>query len=75
MEVIILPDDVIERRYYRGLYNLHHLYMDICDFWIIFNNTYGNPEIIGEGESNQSKVIYNHDIWNIISLQSNENKT
>ncbi|MDB5008462.1 MAG: zeta toxin [Mucilaginibacter sp.] len=70
-----IPDDVIERRYYRGLYNLHHLYMDICDFWIIFNNTYGNPEIIGEGESNQSKVIYNHDIWNIISLQSNENKT
>jgi predicted ABC-type ATPase len=32
-----IPDDVVERRYYNGLYNLHHLYMPVCDFWLIIN--------------------------------------
>jgi predicted ABC-type ATPase len=69
-----IPDNVVDRRYYKGLYNLHHLYIPICDFWMIFNNTQGNPEFIGEGEFSQLKMIYNRDIWERIKRQSNENK-
>jgi predicted ABC-type ATPase len=69
-----IPDDIIERRYYRGLYNLHYLYMPVCDFWIVVNNTDTAPEIIAEGEFNNSNVIYNYDIWNRIKMQSDENK-
>jgi predicted ABC-type ATPase len=69
-----IPDEIVERRYYRGLHNLHHLYIPVCDFWIIVNNTSGTPEFISEGESDKSKIIYNHDIWDIIKHQSDENK-
>lgn len=69
-----IPDDVVERRYYRGLYNLNHLYIPVCDYWLVVNNTTGDPEFIGEGEFDRSKIIYNDDIWNIIKLQSNGNK-
>ncbi|HWZ03877.1 MAG TPA: hypothetical protein VNX40_09740, partial [Mucilaginibacter sp.] len=70
-----IPDDIIERRYFKGIYNLFHLYIPICDLWLIFNNTLGAPEFISEGESDQSKIIYNNDIWNTIQHQSNGNKT
>lgn len=70
-----IPDDIIERRYYRGLSNLHYLYIPICDFWIVVNNTNTEPEIVGEGELNNSNVIYNYDIWNRIKIQSDENKS
>jgi predicted ABC-type ATPase len=68
-----IPDEVVERRYYGGIYNLHHLYIPICDFWIIMNNTTGKPEFVSEGEFDQSKAVYNTDIWNTIKDQSNEN--
>jgi predicted ABC-type ATPase len=70
-----IPDDVVERRYYNGLYNLHHLYMPVCDFWLIVNNEIGKPELVISGEFNQSKIIYNNDIWNIIKIQDNGTET
>jgi predicted ABC-type ATPase len=69
-----IPGDIIERRYYRGLYNLHYLYIPVCDFWIVVNNTNTDPEIVGEGEFNNSNVIYNYDIWDRIIIQGDENK-
>lgn len=70
-----IPDDVIRRRYLRGIYNLIHLYLSVCDLWLIFNNTLGNPEFISEGEFSNSEIIYNADIWNTIKNQSNADKT
>jgi hypothetical protein len=37
------------------------------------NNTTGTPEFVAEGEFDQSKIIYNADIWDTIKLQSDEN--
>ncbi|HEY4151421.1 MAG TPA: zeta toxin family protein, partial [Chitinophagaceae bacterium] len=39
-----IPEDVIKRRYYRGIFNLMNLYMPICDRWIIVNNKTIVPE-------------------------------
>lgn len=69
-----IPDDVIERRYFKGIYNLINLYIDVCDYWLIINNTSGTPGFVSEGEFGQTKTIYNVDIWNAIRKQSNENK-
>ena len=69
-----IPDEIVERRYYRGLYNLRHLYTTACDFWIIVDNTNGTPEFVIEGESDKSEIIYNTDIWNSIKHQIDENK-
>ncbi len=70
-----IADDVVVRRYYKGLYNLDHLYIPICNFWMIFNNTEGNPELVAEGEFDQLNIIYNRDIWATIKSQSSENKS
>jgi predicted ABC-type ATPase len=70
-----IPDQIVERRYYRGLYNLHHLYIPICDFWTIVNNDTGKPEQITSGEFNQPQIIYNIDIWNIIKRQGDGTET
>jgi predicted ABC-type ATPase len=66
-----IPDDVVERRYYRGIYNMVNLYMEICDYWAIINNIGTTPELIISGEFNYSTIIYNNDIWNAIKSQSN----
>ena len=70
-----IPDEVIKRRYYRGIYNLINLYITVCDLWLVFNNTSGTPEYIIEGDLNKSKIIYNNDIWNTIIEQSNAVKS
>lgn len=33
-----IPEDVIVRRYYRGIFNLLNLYMLLSDSWIVVNN-------------------------------------
>jgi predicted ABC-type ATPase len=66
-----IPDEIIERRYIRGLYNLNHLYISACDLWIIVDNTTTKSELVCSGEFNQPKIIYNADIWNIIKGQDN----
>ncbi len=34
-----IPEAVIRRRYVKGLSNLRRLYMPICDYWIIYDNS------------------------------------
>lgn len=34
-----IPRDVIERRYDAGLQNLFQLYMPICDYWTLYDNS------------------------------------
>ena len=34
-----IPSDVIERRYIKGIKNLFQLFMPICDFWAIADNS------------------------------------
>lgn len=69
-----IPKDVIIRRYYRGIKNLFHLYMPVCDHWILIDNADLSPEIIARGTSGLGKEIFYPDIWEIIENQSNERR-
>lgn len=69
-----IPQDVIERRYYKGIYNFHNLYNSICDYWLVINNTKAPSELICEGEFDRLNIIYNYDIWDTIKRQANEHK-
>lgn len=65
-----IPKNVIERRYYNGIYNLFDIYLPIIDGALIFDNSYGkhqlvahkmgteNLEIIDQEKFNQLKSIY-----------------
>lgn len=36
-----IPDDIIERRYYNGIFNLFNIYLPIVDQLLIFDNSEG----------------------------------
>lgn len=65
-----IPDDVVTRRYYRGLHNLVHLYIQHCDKWMIVDNMGLVPKIIARDDG-FGKVIFNDEIWTVIQRQRN----
>ncbi|WP_184662361.1 zeta toxin family protein [Pedobacter cryoconitis] len=69
-----IPADVIERRYYRGIYNLCNLYMVLCDEWTIVNNTDLEPEVIAKFDG-FGKTIFNSELWDTIIKQQNHEST
>lgn len=41
-----IPEKVIERRYFKGIYNLFDIYLPIIDGALIFDNSFGKHELI-----------------------------
>jgi len=41
-----IPEKIIERRYFNGIYNLFDIYLPIIDGALIFDNSYGKHELI-----------------------------
>ena len=44
-----IPESVINRRYFSGIKNLFELYLPICNYWMIFDNSVSPTELISEG--------------------------
>lgn len=59
-----IDSDVISRRYKNGIKNLIHLYLPICDYWMIFDNSNIPTKIVAEGIKNLENEIHNQDIFN-----------
>jgi predicted ABC-type ATPase len=66
-----IPDEVVERRYYRGISNLLNLYVPIVDNWAVIDNMDVEPNIIARGSTKDDKMILNSELWNIFSEQRN----
>jgi predicted ABC-type ATPase len=60
-----IPVPVITRRYYSGIKNLFEIYIPICDYWMIFNNSKTPSELIAEGYSDKDI-----DIKNLINFET-----
>ena len=59
-----IPEDVIRRRYYRGRKNFLELYSKLADYWIVYDNTKPQRELIAEKVAEQPEAtIYQADIW------------
>ena len=65
-----IPNDIIKRRYYRGISNLLTLYIPVCDNWIVIDNTSAVSEVVAQGGISMAKAIKKDDIWSIIVSQS-----
>jgi predicted ABC-type ATPase len=63
-----IPVDVIQRRYYAGISNLFKLFIPICDFWTIADNSAGMLIPIGHKQEFEN-VIENNDLWSTINKQ------
>lgn len=62
-----IPKEIIVRRYFRGLNNLFHLYHDLCDLVLIYDNSYNTPELIYEKSSGGGIYIYNQDKYRLLN--------
>jgi predicted ABC-type ATPase len=67
-----IPTEVIERRYYRGIKNLLHLYIPICDNWLVIDNMDLVPEVVAQGSNQLGETIINNDIWKTIRTQGHD---
>jgi predicted ABC-type ATPase len=67
-----IPDDVVKRRYKRGLANLNNLFIKICDYWMVVDNSGNSPVLIAEGHLSIDKSVYNDELWEIIKCYAND---
>lgn len=63
-----IPEDVIYRRYFKGLRNFLDLYKPIANTWVFYDNS-RNAELITEGDRMREK-IFNQKIWEVICKQA-----
>lgn len=45
-----VPEQTIRRRYEKGWYNFQHLYKEMVNAWVLFDNSGERPKILDEGE-------------------------
>lgn len=65
-----IPEEIIERRYKRGIINLVNLYIPVCDNWLVVDNMDLMPDLIAQGGRNTNLLIRISDIWEVILEQS-----
>ncbi|MDR1676410.1 MAG: zeta toxin family protein [Tannerella sp.] len=59
-----VTESTIRRRYEAGIHNLFELYLPICDFWMIADNSLSPLEVIAKGfKKNNKRTIYNSVIY------------
>jgi predicted ABC-type ATPase len=54
-----IPEDIIERRYYKGILNLFEIYLPLVDSYLIFDNSAGKHELITSKSTNEDALIIN----------------
>jgi predicted ABC-type ATPase len=58
-----IPEQVIRRRYKKGIKNLISLFIPIVDNWMIVDNS-GNPfKTVAEGSEGERSIIHDKNIW------------
>jgi predicted ABC-type ATPase len=67
-----IPEEVIRRRYFRGVYNLTNKFIDICDYWIVINNSSRPFTFIAEGQSSLEIKVHDTIIWEQIKTAIHE---
>lgn len=69
-----IPEDVIERRYYRGIRNFFNLFMPVCDTWLFFDNSKQYSQLIARGYEKKVDEIKNVELWNVVLTQTASNE-
>jgi len=61
-----IPDDILERRYFRGLRNLFNHFITLSDVWMIYDNSTFEIQLISKGLSDIESEIIDQDKFNQI---------
>ncbi len=65
-----IPEQTIIRRYNAGLRNLFNLYIPVCDYWMIFDNSNIHSDLVAEGYSDKEMDIKKFSNFEIIKNKS-----
>ncbi len=61
-----IPNDVIERRYWRGIKNLFEIYIPIVDEVMIFDNSFGKPVLVAEKNGESDIIVINENKFGLL---------
>lgn len=67
-----IPEEVVRRRYFRGIYNLTNKFIPNCDYWVVVNNSIKPFTFIAEGEGSGEIKVHDTNIWDQIKAANNE---
>jgi predicted ABC-type ATPase len=67
-----IPEDTIRKRYKSGIANLIKMYIPVCDYWMVLNNSITPFQMISEGLHNYKIEIKEKVIWDKIIKQAHE---
>lgn len=62
-----VPEEIIRRRYYKGLINFYKIFKNYSDNWYIFDNSYIKPVQVASGFGKSEIRIYNKLIYKNIT--------
>ena len=69
-----IPEETIRRRYSRGIYNLTNKFTDLCDYWIVIDNSSRPFTFVAEGQGLLELKIHDVLAWQQIKNQPDEEK-
>ncbi|HUM46529.1 MAG TPA: zeta toxin family protein [Chitinophagales bacterium] len=52
-----IPEEVIIRRYTRGLENFFSRFINICDTWSFYNNSFDQPKLVATKSDNEPEIV------------------
>ena len=58
-----IPEEVIRSRYFRGMANLTGKFINICDYWIVINNSSRPFNFVSEGQGAEDLKIQDNIVW------------
>lgn len=68
-----VPEEVIRRRYHRGLANFFNLYQPLADTWATYDNSgSGTPLLVAAGGEKIPQQVSRPDTWEIFLRHRNE---
>lgn len=68
-----VPEPTIRRRYRQGIENLRNIYLPLCNYWVLVDNSARKGKWIAEGGLSYPTRIYNKRLYNLIL--NTDNKT
>jgi predicted ABC-type ATPase len=62
-----IPDDIVIGRYQKGIVTLTKIFTDICDRWVVVDNSTNHYQLIAGGCSRQTINLHDKNKWGQIN--------
>jgi predicted ABC-type ATPase len=58
-----IPEETIIRRYNKGVENLLTIFVDLCDYWLVIDNSNTPYTFIAKGNEGKLITVFNNEKW------------